>query len=214
MKEIAVLFGAFAASGMEFAEAALVVLVVMGRGQRRAALIGASAAAAVVTAVAVALGPKALELVPLDRLRQVLGAGLLLLGGFWLLQVILRPQAARKEIEHEATSAQRWAQRGAVASALVSAKAVGVEGAEAAVLVVAIGGPQHALMAATIGAVLAAVVIVGLARWLEPRLNALATHALNRAAGTALVLVGTFWLSEGSHFTAPLTAAILVPAGP
>ena len=202
------LLGSFGASGLELAEAALVVLVVISRGQRRAALAGAAVAAVVVVAVAVALGPQVLGLVPIDRLRQLLGAGLLLLGCFWLLQAVVRPHATADELAHEAGAAQRWAGRGPLAAALISAKAVGVEGAEAAVLTVAVGAPHDALGSAAIGAALAVVGVTVLAARLEGRLTALAGQTLNRVAGTALGLVGAYWLVEGSHLSAVTGAAV------
>jgi uncharacterized membrane protein len=206
--DLAVLLGSFGASALELAEAALVVLVVISRGQRRAALAGAVAAGVVVVAVAVALGPQVLGLVPVDRLRQLLGAGLLLLGCFWLLQAIVRPQATADELAHEAGSARRWAARGPLAAFLISAKAVGVEGAEAAVLTVAVGAPHDALRSAAVGAALAVVAVTLLAARLERRLTALAGQTLNRVAGTALGLVGAYWLAEGSHLAAVAGVAV------
>jgi uncharacterized membrane protein len=199
--DLAVLLGSFGASALELAEAALVVLVVISRGQRRAALAGAAVAAIIVVGVAVALGPQVLGLVPIDRLRQLLGAGLLLLGCFWLLQAVVRPDATADELAHEAGAARRWAGRGPVAAALISAKAVGVEGAEAAVLTVAIGAPHDALGSAAVGAALAVVGVTLLAARLEGRLTALAGQTLNRVAGTALAFVGAYWLAEGSHLS-------------
>lgn len=209
MNTLTVVLSALGATGMELAEAAIVVLVVIGRGQRRAALIGAACAATAVVALAVALGPHVIGLVPLDRLRQILGAGLLAIGGYWLLQAILRPDAASHELDQESQAASRWAQRGALGAALVSAKAVGVEGAEAAVLVVAIGSPRHALGAAALGASLAALAVIGFAIRLERRLTSLASYTLNRVAGTALSLVGGYWLADGSHLSAGLIGAVL-----
>lgn len=165
--DLAVLVGSFGASALELAEAALVVLVVISRGQRRAALVGAAVAAVVVVGVAVALGPQVLGLVPIDRLRQLLGAGLLLLGCFWLLQAVVRPHATADELAHEAGAAQRWAGRGPVAA----------------------------------GAALAVVGVTLLAARLEGRLTALAGQTLNRVAGTALGLVGAYWLAEGRHLS-------------
>lgn len=210
MKDLVVALEALAATGLEVAEAAVVVLVAMSRGHRRAALAGAGGAAVVVVAAAAIAGPRTLALVPTDRLREVLGAALLLLGLFWLLQAALRPRATAQELEREAERARRRAQRGALAAALVAAKAVGIEGAEAAVLVVGIGSPQHALTAATAGAAVAAVGITVLALRVESRLQALAGRTLNRVAGTALVLVGAFWLADGSHLDAATTTALLV----
>jgi uncharacterized membrane protein len=209
---LAVLIAAFGATGMEFAEAAVVVLVVVSRGQRKAALIGTASAGAVVVALAAVLGPKVLGLISLDLLRQLLGGALVLLGCFWLLRAIVRPDAASRELAEETGAANRWAQRGALGAGLISAKAVGIEGAEAAVLVVAIGAPHHALWSATAGAGVAAAVVVILAARIERRLTSLASHTLNRVAGTALLLVGCYWLAEGSHLS--LLQAIGVFAGP
>jgi uncharacterized membrane protein len=199
----------FAATGLELAEAAVVVLVAAGRGHRRAALTGAALAAAVVTGAATPAGPRLLGLIPTERLRQLLGAGLTMVGVFWLVQSIVRPEATARELDHEATHARRRAQRGAVATALVAAKAVGLEGTEAAVLVLGIGTPQHALPAATGGATLAALAVTVLALLLAPRLHALASHILNRVAGTALALIGGFWLADGSHLPGAATFLLL-----
>ena len=207
MNTLTVVLSALGATGMELAEAAIVVLVVIGLGQRRAALIGAACAATAVVALAIALGPHVIGLVPLDRLRQILGAGLLAIGGYWLLHAILRPDAASHELRQESQAAFRWAQRGAVGAGLVSAKAVGVEGAEAAVLVVAIGGPRHALVAAALGASLAALAVIGFAIRLERGLTSLASYTLNRVAGTALSLVGGYWLADGSHLAPSTTTS-------
>ena len=191
-----VALGAFAATGVEFAEAALVVLVVISRGRRRPALLGASLGVVLVVAGAIAVGVPVLDRVPVDTLRLVLGLGLLGLGTFWLLRVVLSPQSTQRELDSEARSADRWAQRGALAAGLVSAKAAGVETAEAAVLVVAIGAPHDAVGSAAIGAVVAALCVVAVGARLERRLVGLATGTLNRAAGTALGVIGSFWVLE------------------
>lgn len=209
---LAVLIAAFGATAMELAEAAVVVLVVVSRGQRKPAFIGAAIAAVVVVVLAALLGPKVLGLISLDLLRQLLGGALVLLGCFWLLQAIVRPNAAAQELAEEKGAANRWAQRGPLAAGLISAKAVGIEGAEAAVLVVAIGAPHRALWSATAGAGVAAAVVIILAARIERRLTSLASHTLNRVAGTALLLVGCYWLAEGSHLSWLQTIAVF--AGP
>jgi uncharacterized membrane protein len=205
---LAVLIAALGATTMELAEAAVVVLVVISRGHRRPALVGVVSAAVVVAVTAFIVGPRVVGLVPLDRLRQLLGGGLLLLGSWWLLQAVLRPSVVQDELDEETGAASRWALRGPVGAALISAKAVGVEGAEAAVLVMAIGAPHHAEGAAGTGAGIAAAVVVLLAAFLERRLTSLTSYTLNRVAGTALALVGCFWLTEGSHL--PTLAAVAV----
>jgi uncharacterized membrane protein len=199
--------GAFAATGLELAEAALVVLVVISRGRRRAALVGASVAVVLVVAAAVAVGAPVLARVPVDTLRLVLGVGLLGLGSFWLLRTIVSPQATKRELDSEARSASAWAQRGTLAAGLVSAKAAGVETAEAAVLVVAIGAPHQAVGSAVVGAVLAGVFVVAVGARLERRLVGFATETLNRVAGTALVVIGSFWVVEGRHV--PVVVVVL-----
>ncbi len=76
-------------------------------------------------------------------------------------------------------------------------------------LVVAIGSPRHALGAAALGASLAALAVIGFAIRLERRLTSLASYTLNRVAGTALSLVGGYWLADGSHLSAGLIGAVL-----
>jgi uncharacterized membrane protein len=72
---------------------------------------------------------------------------------------------------------------------------------------VAIGAPHDAVGSAATGAVVAALCVVAVGARLERRLVGLATGTLNRAAGTALVIIGSFWVLEGHH--PPVVATVL-----
>ncbi len=113
-----------------------------------------------VIVAAVAVGPRVLGLVPVDRLRQIVGGGLLLVGAFWTIQSAVRPDGAARELTHEMLTAQRWALRGPLAAAVISGKTVLIEGTEAAVLIVAIGSPQRAFGAAWTGTTAAVAVVI------------------------------------------------------
>lgn len=139
------------ATALEVAEAVLVLLVVVQFGHRRAALLAAGITAIVIVVAALIAGPHIIGLVPIHGLRVVVGAGLIGIGLFWLLGAWIRPEGTSAELAHETEQARRWAVRGPVASAVVAVKAVGVEGAEAVVLVVAIGAPAHEIPAAAAG---------------------------------------------------------------
>src|SRR3979409_1152043 len=76
----------FLASSVEMVEALTIVLAVGVSRQWRSTLIGVGGALAAVVA---ALGP-ALELIPIDALRVVVGALLLIFGLQWLRKAILR----------------------------------------------------------------------------------------------------------------------------
>ena len=80
---------AFLASGVEFVEALTIVLAAgLARGWR-SSLAGLGAATLVLAVVVAALGP-ALTAIPLNALRLVVGALLLVFGLQWLRKAILR----------------------------------------------------------------------------------------------------------------------------
>src|SRR6266851_4135667 len=79
----------FLASTVEMVEALTIVLAVGVSRQWRSTLIGVAVALVALAAVVAALGP-ALALVPIDALRVVVGALLLIFGLQWLRKSILR----------------------------------------------------------------------------------------------------------------------------
>jgi len=80
---------AFLASTVEMVEALTIVLAVGVSRQWRSTLIGVGVALVALAAVIAALGP-ALALIPIDALRVVVGALLLIFGLQWLRKAILR----------------------------------------------------------------------------------------------------------------------------
>ncbi len=76
MSDVFLFLGAFAASAVEMVEALTIVLAVGVTRGWRSPLIGVAAATVALVAIIAALGP-ALQLLPIDVLRLVVGALLL-----------------------------------------------------------------------------------------------------------------------------------------
>src|SRR5579872_1453629 len=79
----------FLASGVEGVEALTIVLAAGVTRGWRSSLIGVGVAIVVLAVVAAILGP-ALTLIPIDTLRLVVGAVLLVFGLQWLRKAVLR----------------------------------------------------------------------------------------------------------------------------
>src|SRR4051812_6609410 len=89
MSAVLLVLSSFLASAVEMVEALTIVLAAgLTRGWR-SALVGVAAATLALAVVVAALGP-ALTLVPLNDLRLVVGALLLVFGLQWLRKAILR----------------------------------------------------------------------------------------------------------------------------
>ena len=87
--DVLLVLGAALASSVEMVEAATIVLALgMSRGWR-APLLGSGAALGVLVVATLAVGP-ALEQIPIDTLRLVVGTLVLLFGLQWLRKAILR----------------------------------------------------------------------------------------------------------------------------
>src|SRR3979409_2787826 len=86
---VILVFAAFLASAVEAVEALTVVLAAGTTRGWRSALIGAGAAILALAAVIAVLGPS-LSLMPIDSLRVIVGALLVVFGLQWLRKAILR----------------------------------------------------------------------------------------------------------------------------
>jgi uncharacterized membrane protein len=176
----------------------------------------------VLVALCAALGG-ALAQIPLDPLRVVVGALLLLFGGQWLRKAILRA-AGLKALHDEdgtyraETDAARSAARSEDAwdgySLAVAFKGVLIEGLEVAVIVISFGANQHrmALAAAAAAAAVAAVVAAGLA--IRAPLSRVPENAMKFAVGVMLCSFGVFWMAEGAGVSWPGGDAILLALVP
>src|SRR3954470_6041940 len=198
---------AFLASGVEFVEALTIVLAAgLARGWR-SSLTGLGAATAVLAVVVAGLGP-ALTKIPLNGLRLVVGAILLIFGLQWLRKAILRASGYKALHDEDAIFAQELAEaRGAehVERAGVdwygftlAFKGVLLEGLEVVFIVLTFGSAQGSIPLAAAGAAIAVILVAGVGAAVRTPLARVPENLMKFSVGVMLTTFGIFWSAEGA----------------
>ncbi|MEI7759448.1 MAG: hypothetical protein WCJ67_01625 [Thermoleophilia bacterium] len=200
-----VFLGAALASAVEMVETLTIVLALGVTRGWRAPLQGAVAALAVLVVLVALLGP-ALQTVPINLLRLVVGSLLLVFGLQWLRKAILRASGLKAaHDEEEAFAAEVTAARAAGRPAqgvdryalAISFKSTLLEGFEVAFIVITLGATQGAIGIAAAGAVVAFVVVVIVGVLVRHPLSRVPENTLKFVVGVMLTSFGTFWVGEG-----------------
>jgi uncharacterized membrane protein len=197
---------AFLASAVEMVEALTIVLAsALARGWR-SSLIGVAAATLALAVVVAALGP-ALTLVPINALRLVVGALLLVFGLQWLRKAILRASGYKALHDEEAIFARELAEARAAGrderagldwyGFTLSFKGVFLEGLEVAFIVLTFGSTQGSIPLAAAGAAAAIVLVAVVGVLVRAPLARVPENAMKFAVGTMLTTFGIFWTTEG-----------------
>jgi uncharacterized membrane protein len=212
MNDLFLFFSAFLASAVEMVEALTIVLAVGVTRGWRSPLFGVGAATLALAAIVAALGP-ALQLLPIDVLRLVVGALLLCFGLQWLRKAILR--ASGYKALHDEEEVFRAEQAGATTaprdrrvgldwySFTIAFKGVLLEGLEVAFIVITFGSTQGRLGLALVaaGAALVVVVIVGVL--VHAPLARVPENTIKFTVGLLLTTFGIFWGAEGAGVSWP-----------
>lgn len=187
---------------------ALTIVLAMGvtRGWR-AALAGSAVALLALAAIVAALGP-ALTVIPIETLRLIVGALLLVFGLQWLRKAILRGSGWRALRDEEAVFAREAAQARMAASEehagldwyafTISFKGVLLEGLEVAFIVITFGSAQGSIPLAAAGAVAAALIVVAAGVVARGPLSRVPENTLAFGVGVMLTTFGIFWGAEGT----------------
>ncbi len=218
---VVLVLAVFAASLVEMVEALTIVVAAgVSRGWR-SALEGAAAALLVLGVLVVAVGVPLIRYIPIDALRVVVGALLLVLGLSWLRKAILRASGHKdphdedkifadtvaeitSEEERRRNAAARSRRRRARAKGrdgvgfAVAFKGVFLEGTEVVLIVVSLGAAQHRLGLAALAAA-AAAVLVGIVGLIVARqLSEVPENTIKTLVGVMLTSFGVFWVGEGA----------------
>jgi len=196
---------AFLSCLVELVEALTIVLAAGITRGWRSALLGALAAAVVLSTLIATLGP-AVQRIQLASFELVIGLLLLLFGMRWGRKAILRA-AGVIELHDEAAEFAREQRSlaglargtGALdwAGFATSFQGVFVEGVEVVFIVIAVGGAARNLAAATAGAAAAAVLVVALGLIVHRPLTRVPENALKFLVAVMICTFGTFWIGEG-----------------
>lgn len=208
----------FLASGVEGVEALTIVLAAGVVRGWRSSLIGVGVALIVLAVITAVLG-RALVLIPIDTLRLVVGALLLVFGLQWLRKAILRA-SGYKALHDEEAIYDREARAAQASGQDIRAgldwyaftlcfKGVLLEGLEVIFIVLTFGATANTwngiggipLAAAGAAAALILVVAVGVA--VHAPLARVPENVLKFAVGLLLTSFGTFWAAEGAGVTWP-----------
>jgi uncharacterized membrane protein len=204
--ELGLAISVFLACTVEAVEALTIVLAVgLTRGWRWP-LAGLGAAAVALAVIVAALGP-ALTAIPLNTLRVVVGALLLVFGLQWLRKAVLR--AAGLKAKHDEASAfvaeTEAAQAAAGAGAgfdgyafTIAFKGVLLEGLEVAFIVLTFGANQHDVGLAAIAAGVAVAVVASAGVAVRAPLARVPENAMKFCVGVMLTSFGIFWGTEGA----------------
>jgi uncharacterized membrane protein len=196
----------FVACAVEAVEALTIVLAVGVTRSWRSALTGVGAAIVLLGGLTAGLGP-ALTALPIDVLRLVVGALLLIFGLQWLRKAILRAAGLKAlHDEREAYAQEREAARAAGRppstfdpySFTIAFKGVLLEGLEVVFIVLTFGANQRdvGLAAVAAGVAVAVVALTGLA--IHRPLAQVPENAMKFVVGVMLTSFGTFWGAEGA----------------
>jgi uncharacterized membrane protein len=192
---------------------ALTIVLAMGvtRGWR-STLVGTGVALLALAAIVAVLGP-ALTVIPIETLRLVVGALLLVFGLQWLRKAILRASGWRAIRDEDAVfareadaarSASREERAGLDWYAFtVSFKGVLLEGLEVAFIVLTFGSAQGSIPLAVVGAAAAALLVIVAGVVVRGPLSRVPENTLAFAVGVMLTTFGIFWGAEGAGVSWP-----------
>ena len=204
--------GAFLASAVEAVEALTIVLGVGVVRGWRSTLIGVGAAVLVLALLIAVLGP-ALGHVPIDGLRLVIGALLLVFGLQWLRKAILRAsgyvalhdedEAFRRERDQAATAASERKAGLDWYAFTVAFKGVLLEGLEVVFIVIAFGAAQGRFDVAIAGAAVAVALVAVVGVLVRKPLERVPENTIKYTVGVMLTSFGCFWAAEGAGVAWP-----------
>jgi uncharacterized membrane protein len=219
---------AFTGSLVEAVEAFTIVLAVGTVRGWRSALVGALLGLAALFATAAIFGP-AIARVPIHLLQIVIGTLLILFGVRWLRKAILR--SASVIALHDENIAFAWETQAIRSDAgtrsplrsgagahyslnalamLASFKAVMLEGIEVIVIVIGIGAASHTMASASIGAIVACLLVAAAGALLHRPLSRIPENALKFAVGLLVCAFGLFWFGEGIGIAWPYADAAII----
>ncbi len=219
----------FIASAVEVVEAFTIVLAMgMSRGWRSA--LAGTVAAIVVLALLVAIAGVALrEYVNAAFLQFVIGALLLVFGLQWLRKAMLRSAGLKALHDEDSIFADELAAARAAGSGqyfgldafgfVVAFKGVLLEGIEVVFIVITFGlgaahrGVPDAMLSASLGAVLGALVVVASGVVIRRPLARVPENTMKYAVGLLLSSFGLFWVVEGLGFFGASGESLEWPGG-
>jgi uncharacterized membrane protein len=208
----------FGASAVEMVEALTIVTAAGVTRGWRSAFEGAAAAALVLTALVLAVGVPLARLVPINVLRVVIGALLLVLGLDWLRKAVLRASGHKALHDEDAIYARTVANlsgdgetpTGKPATGswrhgsrdptgfTVAFKGVFLEGMEVVLIVITLGASSGHLGLAAAAAAAAAVVVGVIGYFVARQLSEVPENSMKLAVGIMLTSFGVFWIGEGA----------------
>jgi len=203
---VLLVLGSFLASAVEMVEALTIVLGVGVVRGWRSPLVGVAAAAVVLLGLIAAIGP-ALGSVPIDTLRLVVGALLLVFGLQWLRKAILRASGYKALHDEEEAFREERARAAAAGedrragldwyAFTVAFKGVLLEGLEVVFIVISFGAAQDRLGPAVVGAIAAVVLVVLAGLLVRGPLERVPENRIKFTVGLLLTGFGCFWAAEG-----------------
>jgi uncharacterized membrane protein len=211
---------AFLASAVEMVEALTIVLAVGVTRGWRSTLLGVGSALLALGALIAVLGPS-IASVPINDLRLVVGALLLVFGLQWLRKAMLRASGYKALHDEDETFAKERAEaeragrdmRAGVDwySYTLSFKGVFLEGLEVAFIVITFGSARaNGIALAAAAAAAALVVVVTAGALVHAPLTRVPENTLKFTVGLLLTTFGTFWAAEGAGASWPGDDAALV----
>lgn len=220
--DIGLALSVFLACAVEAVEALTIVLAVGSTRSWRSALSGVGVATLALAAIVAALGP-ALTSLPIDVLRLVVGALLLIFGLQWLRKAVLR-SAGLKAMHDELATFQEESDAARAAgqphagfdgySFAISFKGVLLEGLEVAFIVLTFGANQHHVGLAAAAAALAVLLVAGAGVAARAPLAKVPENTMKLAVGVMLSSFGMFWGAEGAGASWPGDDAALLAIVP
>ncbi len=211
MSAVFLVLSSFLASAVEMVEALTIVLAAGITRGWRSALAGVGAATLVLAVIVVVLGP-ALTKIPLNDLRLVIGALLLVFGLQWLRKAILRASGHKALHDEDAIYAETVAEAKALDGSgfVLAFKGVLLEGLEVAFIVLTFGSTQGSIPLAAAGAAAALILVAGVGLAVRAPLTRVPENTLKFAVGIMLTTFGIFWSVEGAGAHWPGDDAALV----
>src|SRR6202035_965818 len=152
------------------------------------------------------IGVPLIHYVPIDTLRVVVGALLLVLGLAWLRKAILRASGHKAPHDEDRIYAETVAELGGDGGGktrdggglAVALEGVFLEGTEVVLIVVSLGASQGRLGLAALSAGTAAVVVAGVGVLVARQLSEVPENTIKTVVGVMLTSFGVFWVGEGA----------------